>query len=141
LGYHKVLKRCCKVEERQLGSKKRIETCLAIDMVVGWQIHYLTRIGREWPDVPCTVIFEKEEWKALSAYITQNPIPPAKPPTLNEFTRMVASLGGFLGRKSDGHPDIITLYRGLMRLRDITATYKIFMTLHPPNPPPVSSRK
>jgi hypothetical protein len=138
--YHKVLKSCCKVEDRQLGSKERIETCLAIDMVVGWQIHYITKIGRERPDVPCTVIFEEEEWKALSAYITRK-TPPEKPPTLNEFTRMVASLGGFLGRKSDGHPGIITLYRGLMRLRDISAAYKIFMMLHPPNPPPVSSRK
>ncbi len=141
--YHKVIKSCCKVEERQLGDKKRIETCLAIDMVVAWKIHYITKIGREKPDVPCTVVFEEDEWKALYAYVDKNPIPPEKTPTLNEAVREVAGLGGFLGRKSDGHPGTKTLYRGFTRLMDITATYKIVMNMlapYLPNSPSVSSK-
>jgi hypothetical protein len=97
--YHRTLKSGCKIEERQLCTAARLETCLAIDMIVAWRIVYLTKLGRDTPNVPCTVYFEEDEWKALVAYTTRNPVPPETPPTLREATRMVATLGGFLGRK------------------------------------------
>lgn len=124
--YHKTLKSGCQIEQRQLGSADRIEACLAIDMVVAWRIHHLTKLGREIPDVPCTVFFEESEWKALVAYKTKNPISPSSPPNLREAVRMVASLGGFLGRKSDGEPGTKTLWLGIQRLDDITAMWNVF---------------
>ncbi|GBD97978.1 transposase for transposon Tn5 [bacterium BMS3Abin06] len=126
--YHRTLKSGCKIEQRQLGSADRIETCLAIDMVVAWRIYHLTKLGREVPDLPCTVFFEDAEWKALVAYKTQNPVPPEKPPTLRESIHMMASLGGFLGRKCDGEPGTQTLWLGLQRLDDITEMWKVFMS-------------
>lgn len=139
--YHKTLKSGCKIEERQLGSADRIEACLAIDMVVAWRIYHLTKLGRETPDVPCTVFFEDSEWKALVTYKTQNAIPPEKPPSLREATRMVASLGGFLGRKSDGEPGTQTLWLGLQRLDDLTSMWKFLVSQFAPHLliPPVSS--
>ena len=124
--FHKTLKSGCKIEQRQLGSADRIEACLAIDMVVAWRIYYLTKLGREVPDVPCTVFFEEAEWKALVAFKTKDPIAPLHPPSLREAVRMVASLGGFLGRKGDGEPGTKTLWLGIQRLDDITDTWKIF---------------
>lgn len=140
--YHKTLKSGCKIEQRQLGQAERIEACLAIDMVIAWRIFHLTKLGREIPDVPCTVFFEDAEWKALVAYKTQNPVPPENPPSLREATRMVASLGGFLGRKSDGHPGTKTLWLGLQRLDDLTEMWITCISMFAPNylrPPPVSS--
>lgn len=140
--YHRTLKSGCKIETRQLGSADRIEACLAVDMVIAWRIYHLTKLGREKPDVPCTIFFEDHEWKALIAYKTQNPIPPEKPPTLREATRMVASLGGFLGRKCDGEPGTVTLWLGLQRLDDITEMWKIAMSHFAPEllrPPPLVS--
>jgi hypothetical protein len=131
--YHRTLKSGCKIEERQLGNADRIETCLAIDMVVAWRIYHLTKLGRETPDVPCTAFFEDAEWKALVAYKTQNPIPPDEPPTLREATRMMASLGGFLGRKGDGEPDTKTLWLGLQRLDDLTAMWKTCISILAPD--------
>jgi hypothetical protein len=125
--YHRTLKSGCRIEQRQLGSADSIQACLAIDMVVAWRIYHLTKLGREVPEVDCTVFFEEAEWKALVAYKTQNPLPPAKPPTLREAIRMVASLGGFLGRKSDGEPGTQTLWLGLQRLDDLAAMWKITM--------------
>jgi len=142
--YHRVLKSGCRIEQRQLGSAERIETCLAIDMVVAWRIYHLTKLGREMPNMPCTVFFEDAEWKALVAYKTQNPIPPENPPTLREAIHMVASLGGFLGRKGDGEPGTQTLWLGLQRLEDITEMWKISLSVLAPHlfhPPPVSSIK
>jgi len=139
--YHRTLKSGCKIEQRQLGSADRIETCLAIDMVVAWRIFHLCKLGRETPDIPCTVYFEEAEWKALSAYKTQNPVPPLQPPTLREAMRMVATLGGFLGRKCDGNPGTKSLWIGLQRLDDLTAMWKVMTQWLLPHPqdPPVSS--
>ena len=137
--YHRTLKSGCQIEHRRLGAADRIETCLAIDLVVAWRIFHLAKLGRETPEVPCTVYFEEAEWKALVAYVTHNPTPPEQPPSLREAMRMVATLGGFLGRKSDGHPGTQTLWLGLQYLDPLTAMWKI---LAPPiHSPPVSSRR
>jgi hypothetical protein len=140
--FHKTLKSGCKIEERQLGSADRIEACLAIDMVVAWRIFHLTKLGRETPDVPCSVYFEEHEWKALVSFITRSPDAPQHEPSLREATRMVASLGGFLGRKCDGEPGTKSLYLGLQRLDDIAATWLHMAIIHAPQllskPPPVS---
>ena len=128
--YHRTLKSGCKIETRQLGAADRIEACLAIDMVVAWRVFHLAKLGRETPDVPCTVFFSECEWKALVVYKTKNPIPPQNPPTLRDAMRMVGGLGGFLGRKGDGEPGTQTIWLGLQRLDDITETWK-FITDFP----------
>jgi hypothetical protein len=101
--YHRTLKSGCKIEERQLGEAERIESCLAVDMVVAWRVHHLTKLGRETPDVPCTVFFEEHEWKGLLTYWARKPVFSDEPPTLRQAVRLTAKLGGFLGRKCDGN--------------------------------------
>jgi hypothetical protein len=137
--YHRTLKSGCRIEQRQLGKAERIEACLAIDLVVAWRIFHLAKLGREVPDVPCTEYFAEAEWKALVAYVTHNPTPPERPPSLREVMRMVATLGGFLGRKSDGEPGTQTLWLGLQYLEPLTAMWKLLA--HPAHSPPVSSRR
>ncbi|HUW37672.1 MAG TPA: IS4 family transposase [Rhodocyclaceae bacterium] len=58
-------------------------------------------------------------------FTTNNPVAPAQPPTLREAIRRVASLGGFLGRKSDGEPGTKTLWIGLQRLDDIVTMWRV----------------
>ena len=72
--YHRTLKSGCRIEERQLGAAERIEGCLAIDLVVTWRIYHLTMLGRETPDVPCSVYFKQAQWKALVAFVRQQPM-------------------------------------------------------------------
>lgn len=124
--FHRTLKSGCQMEPRQLGCADRIEACLAIDLVVAWRIFHLTKLGRETPEVPCTVYFEELEWQALVGFIRKDPIPPPPPPSLREAIRMVASLGGFLGRKGDGEPGTQTIWLGWQRLDDISAAWKVF---------------
>lgn len=135
--FHRVLKSGCQIETRRLGQADRLEACLGIDMVVAWRIYYLTKLGRETPTVPATVYFEEHEWQALVAFVTRQPEPPKEPPTLNEAIRMVAGLGGFLGRKGDGEPGTETLWRGLQRLDDIAESFLVFRSI--PKIGPVSS--
>ena len=136
--YHRVLKSGCRIEDRQLGTARRLENCLAIDMVVAWRIHHLTWLGRETPDMPCTVYFDDAEWKALVGFITKTPTVPADPPTLRQAMIMVASLGGFLNRSSDGEPGTETIWRGLQRLDDITQAYIAFVLRPQKSSPAVS---
>lgn len=140
--FHRTLKTGCKIEDRQLGTADRIEACLAIDMVVAWRIVHLVRLGRKVPDVSCEIYFEEAQWKALVAYLTRNPVPPNKPPTLKEAIHMVGQLGGHLGRKSDGEPGAESLWTGLQRLDDMTAMYKVMTCISVPHlkKPSVSSK-
>lgn len=138
--YHRTLKSGCRVEDRQLGGADQLESCLAIDMVVAWRVLYLTKLGRETPAVPCTVYFEEHEWKALVAFTTQCAEPPPEPPSLWVAMLMVATLGGWLGRKSDGPPGAQVLWRGLQRLADLAAMYQVLAGRPSvPRAPPVSS--
>ena len=138
--FHRVLKSGCQIETRQLTGADRLEACLAIDLVIAWRIYHLTKLGRETPEVPCTVYFEEHEWKGLVAYVTQNPKPPPQPPTLRKALRMVASLGGFLGRKSDGEPGTQTTWLGLQRLDDLAAMYFVMSGMSRETPTVSSNR-
>jgi hypothetical protein len=118
LFFH-VLKNACRVETLQLSTMQRLERALALFMVVAWRIARLMRLGRTCPDLEAELLFEREEWQA--AFILNKKRPPKKPPRLNEVVRLIARLGGFLGRKGDGEPGVKTLWQGLMRVMDFAA--------------------
>jgi len=124
--YHRTLKSGCRIRDRQLGTADRLETCLGVDMVVAWRIYHLAMLGREVPEMSCTVFFKDVEWKALCCYVNKTPVAPDKPPSLAEAIYMVGGIGGHLGRKSDGFPGTQTLWRGLQRLDTATEMYAIF---------------
>ena len=119
------------MEERQFSTAENIQRYLAVDDVVAWRVLYLTMVGRETPDMPCTAIFEAHEWQSLYCFIHKTSTPPDEPPTLKQATRWIAQLGGFLGRKRDGDPGVTVLWRGLQRFYDIVDTWLIF---HLPSP-------
>jgi hypothetical protein len=126
--FHRVLKSGCKAEARQLGHGERLQTCLAIDMVVAWRIHYMTLLRREVPDMPCDVVFGEAEWKALLAHSTKNPIAPEQPPALQTAVYLLGKVGGFLGRKCDGQPGAETLWRGLMMLSIMADVWRVMVS-------------
>jgi len=125
--FHRTLKSGCRVEDRQLGQGERLQACLAIDMVIAWRIHHMTKLGREVPDLPADVYFEHDEIQVLVAYeVKFRKRPPDAPaPSLRDAIRMTAKHGGFLGRKSDGEPGTETLWRGLLRLDGLTEGWRL----------------
>ena len=86
--YHRILKSGCRVEARQLENVRRLRNCLAIDLVVAWRIYHLTTLGRETPEVSCTVYFTPSEWQALTTFVNKTKTPPDLPPSLNEAVRL-----------------------------------------------------
>lgn len=120
--YFRTLKTGCRIEDRQLGLGRRLENCLAIDLVVTWRILQLKQQAREVPEAPCTDYFDPAECAVLLALPRPNP---SRPPTLREAVRLIAAWGGFLGRKGDGEPGAQTLWRGLQRLGDVVIGFSL----------------
>jgi len=126
--FFKILKSGCTVEELQFETLKATENCIAIYLIVAWRILYLTMLGRDFPDMDCSVVFEKSEWQSVYAIVTKKS-PPDKPPRLKEIILMIAKLGGFLGRKSDGYPGPQVMWIGLQRMKDFTTSWETFYSL------------
>ena len=53
-------------------------------------------------------------------------------PALQEMIRETAKLGGFLGRNRDGEPGVQTLWRGLIRLKDMAKIYSLMIGFNLP---------
>ena len=125
--FHRTLKSGCKVEDRQLGGCERLQACLAIDMVIAWRIHHMTKLGRKVPDLPADVYFEKGEIDVPVAYEIKYRRRPqdAPAPTLRDAIRMTAKHGGFLGRNSDGEPGTEAPWRGLLRLDGLIEGWRL----------------
>lgn len=122
---HKVLKSGCRIEQRQLETAERLDRALAVDQVVAWRILELCKAAREEPQAPVSTWLREAEWKALWCQIHRRGDPPKTPPGVRQAVRWIARLGGFLGRRRDGEPGPITLWRGFHRLTDLTAMYEL----------------
>jgi hypothetical protein len=123
-----ILKNGCRVEALQLSTRERLERALALFLVVAWRIARLMRLGRTCPDLEAELLFDRDEWQA--AFILNKKKVPKQPPRLNEVIRLVAKLGGFLARKSDGEPGAKTLWQGLERVMDFAAGLRYAREIH-----------
>ena len=123
-NYFKILKSGCRVEERQFETLSRELNAVAVYMIVAWRIQLFCHLGRECPEMDCTVLFEESEWKAVYIVATKK-TPPEQPPSINAMIRLVASLGGYVSRKNT-HPGIQTLWIGMQRMRDLATGYDAF---------------
>lgn len=122
--YFRTVKSGCHIEDRRLTTVNRLETMLAIDLVVAWRVSLFVQRPREFPDVPCDCLLRTIEWQVL--YLKdQKKAPPPEPPSLLWACRAIAKMGGFLGRKGDGHPGATYLWRGLEILADLVEGYTI----------------
>jgi hypothetical protein len=126
--YFKVLKSGCQVEEVCLRTRERLLNYMALYAIITWRLLFVTRLARECPAVPCTVLFTADEWQAVYQILHRCP-PPTVPPPLREMVHDVARLGGFLRRTGDGEPGIKALWIGMNRLADFAWAYETFRTV------------
>jgi len=124
--FHKALKSGCRIEERQLKTYEGLKRCLALYSIIAWRIMFATMVGRSCPSLPCTVTLEDDEWKALVCYMEDRKSPPRAPPSLGEAIVLIAKLGGFIGRRRDGHPGVTVLWRGMRQLQLLVRAWHAF---------------
>ncbi len=123
--FFRVLKSGCRVEERLFEYLDRLLTCLAVYIIVAWRTLYVCRLGRSCPETSCEVVFEPAEWKSVWKVVRREG-PPAEPPPLGVFVRMVAQLGGYVNRKRDDPPGPQTVWIGLQRMHDFATCWQLF---------------
>ncbi len=98
--------------------------CLAVYSIVAWKVLALCRLNRECPDLSCEVVFTPSEWMPVYMAIHRSS-PPKTPPTLKDVVRMIASLGGYVLRKST-QSGTQPLWIGLQRLHDLALAWHTF---------------
>jgi hypothetical protein len=133
--YFKCLKTGCNVEDCRLGAADKIINYVSLLSIIAWRILWMTRINRTDPEASCELVFTLHEWQTL--WIGKNkrlikegklePIPPEKPPTVHEAMRWLAMRGGFLGRKGDGEPGLIAIWRGWLTLFPAVEMYEALL--------------
>jgi hypothetical protein len=73
--FHYVLKSGCKIEELQERDMEKMKALILMYSVIAVFIMNLTYMARIHPELPCTILFEDDEWKILycaakSLYLT-----------------------------------------------------------------------
>ena len=114
--YHRILKSGCKIEECRLATYERIKKFVCLKGIIAFRLFWLTLINRVNPEISSSQILEDHEWKALCCHITKSRHPPEQAPSVREAVRMIAKLGGFLGRKHDKEPGMTYIWRGWEKL-------------------------
>jgi hypothetical protein len=112
--YHQCLKTGCRVEQAQLDAGPDLQRLLGFLAPVAVRLLQLRQAVRVGPDVPAQTVVEPLTVKLLAAYFQAE----AATLSLQAFWRLVAQLGGHLGRKSDGPPGWRTLWKGWRQLSE-----------------------
>jgi len=110
--YHKCLKTGCRAEDRQLETADCLGALLGILSVTAVRLLQLKHQARCNPQRPAREVVPGEYVQVLAAHRKMK----SSNPTVREFWRAVAQMGGFLARKSDGDPGWLTLWRGWQKL-------------------------
>lgn len=110
--YHKCIKTGCRLEHRQYATSERLERVTGLLSVVAVRLLQLKFVARTDPDRPAARAIPQPWLRMLNAIRKGR----HQINTVGKFFRSLAMLGGFLGRKSDGQPGWITIWRGLEKL-------------------------
>lgn len=123
--YFKTLKSGLKIEDMKYETLDRYLIMFSMLSIVGWRIEYLKQATRTDPDSSCEKYFPPNEWMAILAYL-RRPCEPKSPPTVRTFMLMIAQLGGYVNKKSQGEPGSKTIWRGMARYDTIVAAFAAF---------------
>lgn len=125
--YHKALKTGCSVTKRGLANAKRLEAAAGMLSVVAVRLLQLKSVARSEPNRPARQIVPKLWLVMLKA--ARKKIRRVYDLTVSQFYRELAKLGGFLGRKSDGDPGWITIWRGWEKLNTLVRGAELILEL------------
>lgn len=113
--WHRVLKSGCRIEDIAHETAERLRRAIAINLVIAWRIMLMTLLGRERPDLAAEVLLSDIELRTLGAYAKTSGLRP--PLSLKEAVRLIARIGGYLGRNNDPPPGHQLMWQGYAALR------------------------
>lgn len=107
--YNRVTKSGCSIEQHALRTAERLEPIIGLTSIVAVRLFQLKLIGRNQPEAKASTHVPKTWLNCLKLLRPKLRITEM---TVYTFFRELAKLGGFLGRKHDGEPGWITIWRG-----------------------------
>jgi hypothetical protein len=125
--YHKGIKTGASVQDLQFEQEQRLEPMIALLSVVSVTLLQLRHLARqpEAQQTPARAIVPRLYVRVLSAQRTGKARDDL---SVYQFCMMLGGLGGHLGRKGDGFPGWLTLWRGW---NDLMLMVKGVQALHP----------
>lgn len=123
--FHYVLKSGCGIESLQLKKAGSLMKAVAVYSLAAFRIMQLTYQCRQTPEASCELVLSRQQWEVLYMLKTKTNQLPEQPPTLQEATKWLAQMGGYLGRKSDGPPGLKTVWLGYETLVQAVALYEV----------------
>ena len=124
--WHRALKSGCNIEGREFKTAEHLKRALTFDLIIGWRILACLKLGRMLPQLPARVLYTEDELAVLCVYFTQKKGQElSRSMTLCEANRVIARLGGYLGRNNDGEPGAESLGIGLGRLMDMARIWRM----------------
>jgi hypothetical protein len=115
--WHRVMKSGCRIQALAHETVERLRRAIAINMVIGWRIMLMTLLGRETPNLPAEILFSNLEVRVLAAFAQNKNLNP--PNCVFNAVRLVARLGGYLGRKNDPPPGHQIIWKGYSKLQEM----------------------
>lgn len=115
--YHKAIKTGCSVQRRVLRKAQRLEAVVGLMSVAAVRLLQLKSVARQEPDRPARAVVPGLWLQMLKA--ARKNLRRIHDLTIRQFYRELAKLGGFLGRRHDGDPGWITIWRGWEQLNTL----------------------
>lgn len=113
--FHKALKTGCRLEQRQYQTSKRLEALTGMISILAVRLLQLKAVARVDPERPAHTVVPAR-WLHMLRCIQRGKR--RKILTVRDFYHGLARLGGWLGRRGDGEPGWITLWRGFEKLHN-----------------------
>ncbi len=120
--YHMCLKTGCRVEATQLDDGTDIRRLLGFLTPLAVRLLQARQAARQSPGSPAKAMVDPLMVEVLARRQNRD----AETMTMAEFWRLVASLGGHLGRRGDGPPGWRTLWKGWRFLSDLAEGARLF---------------
>jgi len=108
------MKTGCRIEERLYETAPRWENVTALLSIIAVRLLQLKTIAIKEPHRPAASVVPLGWLRMMTAL--RGPKRP-KIQTVRDFFRALAGLGGHLGRKGDGEPGWLTIWRGFDKLQ------------------------
>jgi hypothetical protein len=119
--WHKALKTGCALEARQLKEASRLERLVGVLGVVAVRLLQLRGLARGEPLLAAAEVVPALYLRVLQCSKGMQ----GQDWTVRRFFHEVAKLGGWLGRKGDGEPGWVTIWKGWAQLALLVRGYEL----------------
>lgn len=121
--FHKILKSGCSIENAQFRNATKLKKYIVLKSIVAWRLFWLTRNFEENGDKSYETVITKDEMIVLQKKFEKLDTKKTSMPTVKDIYIWIGKLGGFIGRKSDIKPGVISIWKGWIRFSAMIDDY------------------